>query len=107
MAVRKKKKTTRKMKKISRVINFKKTITIEVPDGVEADLPKILRFGDYHDAEIFREQLANIIPKIKYRELGLAYSKYVTIFYTTKDVEYKKMVKQAEKDIENWWANNA
>lgn len=65
-------------------------------------MPAVIGFNDYHDIEAFSEQLENIIPSIKHRELGMADREYKAIFFVRKNPDYKRLVKQTEAYIEQW-----
>jgi len=80
-------------------------VTLEIPDSfIEANLPVVIGFEDYHEIEAFSGQLENIIPSIKHRELGMADREYKAIFFVRKGPDYKKLVKQTEAYIEQWHA---
>lgn len=110
--IRRKKKATRKKmarrptldkpKVLEKTITIRRKVTFELPPGfAQAELPKVLTFGDYHDIEHFRTTVERIVPGIKARELGAAGESYYAIFYIKKDAGYKVMCKDTQNKIDS------
>lgn len=65
--------------------------------NVRINLPILLGFSDYHEIDSFGDNISRIIPKIKREELGSIGRKYWAIFYTARNKEYRKLIKDYEE----------
>lgn len=66
------------------------------------ELPAIIRVDDYHEFDYIIDYLKQLGAKrIKYEELGCEGRDYIGIFYSSKDKDYKKLVKEYEHLLED------
>lgn len=76
---------------------------------LDVDLPQLMYFRDYHDADFLRDKLEQIIDGIQTEEMGCVgppgRGEYVVLFYLEQDDEYDKCVEEYN-EIEASWEEN-
>jgi len=63
-------------------------------------LPQIITAEDYHEFDDIAHYLKSFGANVRFEDLGLHDRDYVAIFYTKKDDDYKKLIKEYVDELE-------